>query len=135
MGNRAVIGFEDINGDRDMSSVGIYLHWNGGRDSVESFLKAAKGYGVRGGDSAYCIARLTQIIANFFGGTLSVGVDQIKNLDYDNYDNGLYWVNSNFEIVGREYQRRQEQNEYNLFECLSLLKEKNDEHFFEDSLR
>ena len=41
MGNRAVIGFEQDK-KRDKKSVGIYLHWNGGRDSVEGFLKVAK---------------------------------------------------------------------------------------------
>ena len=47
MGNRAVIAFEQ-NGKQDKNSVGIYLHWNGGRDSVEGFLQTAKDYGVRG---------------------------------------------------------------------------------------
>ena len=32
MGNRAVITTEN-------KKIGIYLHWNGGRDSVEAFLK------------------------------------------------------------------------------------------------
>ena len=133
MGNRAVIGFEDMDGNRDMSSVGIYLHWNGGRDSVESFLKAAKGYGVRGGDSAYCIARLTQIIANFFGGTLSVGVDQVKNLDCDNYDIGLYWVDPEFNIVGREFfENREEQQVYPLDEFVKAVKRENDFVFNKD---
>ena len=45
MGNRAVIGFEQDK-KRDKKSVGIYLHWNGGRDSVEGFLKVAKDYGI-----------------------------------------------------------------------------------------
>ncbi len=31
MGNRAVITTED-------KQMGVYLHWNGGRDSVEAFL-------------------------------------------------------------------------------------------------
>lgn len=39
MGNRAVITTSkapDVSGAKDL---GIYLHWNGGRDSVEAFLK------------------------------------------------------------------------------------------------
>jgi len=38
MGNRAVVCFDEYNDD----AIGIYLHWNGGRDSVEAFLMAAK---------------------------------------------------------------------------------------------
>ena len=30
MGNRAV-----ITKDRDLNGIGVYLHWNGGRDSVK----------------------------------------------------------------------------------------------------
>lgn len=35
MGNRAVITTTD-------QRIGIYLHWNGGKDSVEAFLKYCK---------------------------------------------------------------------------------------------
>ena len=98
MGNRAVIAFVDDKGECDVNSAGIYLHWNGGRDSVEGFLAAAKDYGIRSG--SYGLARLTQIICNCFPGTISVGVDVVKKLDCDNYDNGVYWVDKNFNIVG-----------------------------------
>ena len=133
MGNRAVIGFEQDK-KRDKKSVGIYLHWNGGRDSVEGFLKVAKDYGVRGYDSSYCIARLTQIICNYFGGTLSVGVDTLDKLDCDNYDNGLYWVDKDFNIVGREYfEDGEEQNEYPIEEVIQDVKQYND-NFFNNNL-
>ena len=133
MGNRAVIGFEQDK-KRDKKSVGIYLHWNGGRDSVEGFLKVAKDYGVRGYDSSYCIARLTQIICNYFGGTLSVGVDTLDKLDCDNYDNGLYWVDKDFNIVGREYfENCEEQNEYPIEEVIQDVKQQND-NFFNNNL-
>ena len=65
MGNRAVIQMQDYD-------VGIYLHWNGGRTSGEAFLETARDYNVRGDD--YGIARLAQMMGNFFGGTLSVGI-------------------------------------------------------------
>ena len=122
MGNRAVIGFEDMDGNRDTNSVGIYLHWNGGRDSVESFLKAAKGYGVRGGDSAYCIARLTQIIANFLGGTLSIGISNVGDWDLDFLDNGVYWVDG-LEIYDRTdtWEGHQEQNSYDHEELVKQI--------------
>ena len=132
MGNRAVIGFTSKDGVRNKDSVGIYLHWNGGRDSVEGFLATAKQYGVRT-DEDYGVARLIQIIANTLGGTLSLGVDQIKNLDCDNYDNGLYWVDHNFNIVGREYNESEEQTEYPLEDFIKHCKKANDLHFIGES--
>ena len=128
MGNRAVIGFLSKEGIKNKDSVGIYLHWNGGRDSVEGFLATAKQYGVRTNED-YGVARLIQIIANTLGGTLSLGVDQIKNLDCDNYDNGLYWVDNNFNIVGREYNKNEEQTEYPLEDFIKHCKKANDLHF------
>ena len=141
MGNRAVIGFVNDKNEYDTNSVGIYLHWNGGRDSVEGFLKAAKDYGLRSG--SYGLARLTQIICNCFPGTLSVGVDQLKNLDCDNYDNGLYWVDKNFNIVGREYIENygltpgsfKEQQCYKLADFVKAVKEGNDFVFNKDQYK
>ena len=130
MGNRAVIAFVEENCVKNNDSVGIYLHWNGGRDSVEGFLQTAKDYGLRSG--SYGVARLTQIIANGIGGTLSLGVDQVKNLDCDNYDNGVYWVDQNFDIVDREYTQHMkhgEQKEYLLAEFVKDLKQDNDQFF------
>lgn len=94
MGNRAVI---QIKG----SELGIYLHWNGGVESVLAFLEAAKQLGVRDPlkDDAYCLSRLTQIIGNFFGGTLSLGIGLAKTLDYS--DNGCYVIGKDFTIVSR----------------------------------
>ena len=131
MGNRAVIAFVNDKGEQDKNSVGIYLHWNGGRDSVEGFLQTAKDYGLRSGD--YGVARLTQIIANGLGGTLSLGVDMLKNLDCDNFDNGVYWVDQNFDIVDREYTPNRdtwsEQKEYPLADFVKDLKKDNDQFF------
>jgi len=129
MGNRAVIAFEQ-NGKQDKNSVGIYLHWNGGRDSVEGFLQTAKDYGLRSG--SYGVARLTQIICNCFAGTLSVGVDMLNKLDCDNYDNGVYWVDKEFNIVGRDHNDRadfKEQQQYPLADFVKGVKEDNDIHF------
>jgi len=135
MGNRAVIAFVNDKGKQDKNSVGIYLHWNGGRDSVEGFLQAAKDYGLRSG--SYGVARLTQIIANGLGGTLSLGVDQVKNLDCDNWDNGVYWVDKEFNIVAREHIEKygltagtfKEQQEYKLADFVKDLKQDNDQFF------
>jgi len=128
-----VIAFVDDNGVQDENSVGIYLHWNGGRDSVEGFLQAAKDYGLRSG--SYGVARLTQIIGNCFPGTLSVGVDMLNKLDCDNYDNGVYWVDKEFNIVGREYNTRadfKEQQQYKLADFVKGVKEDNDFVFDKD---
>lgn len=100
MGNIAVI----TNKEKKM---GVYLHWNGGPNSIVNFLTYAKLVGARDLDSdpAYGFARLTQIIANFFGEDLvcSVGVNTIDNFDVDNGDNGLYIVNKNWLIDSREF--------------------------------
>jgi hypothetical protein len=89
MGNRAVITLAK---KPTANSVGIYLHWNGGAESVLAFAEAAKHFGVRLHDETYATARLAQIIGNFFGGTLSVGVGVLRQLDCQNYDNGTYKV-------------------------------------------
>lgn len=92
MGNRAVISNREAWRD-----VAIYVHWNGGRPSIEAFLKYAKEKKLR--DDDYGLARLTQIICNYFGGSLSVGVGNIDRLDTSS-DHGVYEI-SNWEIVGR----------------------------------
>ena len=102
MGNRAVITtapFAETN-------TGIYVHWNGGRASVEGFLQAAKRLGFRSPaeDDSYALARLTQVIATFFGPDgLSVGIGPCSKLDCDNGDNGVYLIGGDWEIVGREH--------------------------------
>ena len=104
MGNRAVITFAPYK----KSNVGVYLHWNGGRASVEGFLQACHdlGYRTPGSDPSYAMARLTHVICAFLGGSLSVGVDQCKNLDCDNGDNGVYVIGPDgWTIAGREHIR------------------------------
>ena len=130
MGNRAVIAFTQ-EGKKNKKTVGIYLHWNGGRDTVEGLLQAAKDYGIRGGD--YGVARLIQIICNTFPGCLGVGVDLVERLDCDNYDNGLDWVAPEVNIVGREFfENREEQQVYPLDEFVKAVKRENDFVFNKD---
>lgn len=101
MGNRAVITTAPF----DEGNVGIYLHWNGGVESVVAFLGAAKKLGMRspGSDASYAMARLVQIIANYFGGETSIGIGTCRDLDCDNGDNGTYLIGGDWEIVGRMY--------------------------------
>ena len=92
MGNRAVITLEQ---NPTLDSLGIYLHWNGGPESVLAFAQAAYDLDAldhMGGQNDYALARLVQIIGNFFRGTLSLGVDKIRRLDHDNRDNGLFVI-------------------------------------------
>jgi len=131
MGNRAVIAFTN-EGKKDKKGVGIYLHWNGGRDSVEGFLQYAKDHEIRGG--SYGVARFVQIICNYFPGGLSVGVDIVERLDCDNYDNGVYWIDQEFNIVDREFFEfgRKEQQVYPLDEMVMDVAEANDFVFNKD---
>ena len=102
MGNRAVIAFKtkDHGKHGRNQSPAIYLHWNGSPHHVYGFLKAAKEFGIRGEDPSYCMARLTQVIGNAIGGTLSLGVGCYGNFG-DPGDNGVYWI-KNWEVVERE---------------------------------
>ena len=116
MGNRAVITTKK--GDKN-TKLGVYLHWQGGRDSVEAFLKYCEIRGFRRPeDDDYGWARLTQVIANYFGKDgLSVGVNLFCKLDYDNWDNGTYLIEG-WKIVGREYFTGEEQDGYELKQML-----------------
>lgn len=120
MGNRAVITTKEnfIN-----NGVGVYLHWNGGRDSVESFLKYMKLKGHRAPDQdCYGWARLCQVVGNYFGGTTSIGIDTVDHLDVDNGDNGTYFIKG-WDIVDRKYFNGREQNTYNIDEILIRIDE------------
>ena len=117
MGNRAVITLDN--------KTGIYLHWNGGRDSIEGFLQYCKLQKFRSDD--YGMARLTQVIANFFGEGLSIGLGPLEELDTNNCDNGVYVV-KDWEIIDRLYFEGEEQSEYKLFDMLKSIDEKQPEH-------
>ena len=89
MGNRAIVTTPE-------RKLGVYLHWNGSRDFVEPFCAycGLKRFRAPSADLGYGTARLVQVIANFFGGGLSVGVvpyttdaDMVSDLD-----NGVYVI-------------------------------------------
>ena len=118
MGNRAVITTEG----RDLS---LYLHWNGGRDSVEAFLRYCDLRRFRAPDADdYGWARLCQVIANFMGANgLSVGISRYTTDEReDPGDNGIYVIRG-WEIVGRVYPYDGfcEQDEYPLDEMLKEI--------------
>ena len=121
MGNRAVIQIEN-------DPLEIYLHWNGGRDSIDPMLVYAREQGIGSGD--YGVARLCQIIGNTLGGTLSLGVAP-KGSYLGDEDNGTYVLDSQLKIVERKgiSDHFTEQNYHDYEEMLAYVREKNDKHF------
>ena len=125
MGNRAVITTEE---NFNNNGVGVYVHWNGGRDSVRAFLTYCKMKKYRApDDDNYGWARLTQVMANFFEGGLCIGVDTVSNLDCDNYDNGVYIIEG-WNIVGRKFHSGVEQDDYDLKEFVEAIDAHMPEH-------
>ena len=119
MGNRAVITTPE-------KRIGMYLHWNGGRDTIEPLLVYCKMQGYRPPSTdCYGWARMAQVMGNFFGGSLSVGIDTYKRLSGAADDNGVYVIDG-WEIVDRiePYEGFVEQNEYGFREMLKAFDEK-----------
>lgn len=96
MGNSAIITLDD-----SPKAVGLYLHWNGGPESVLGFLAAGRDLQLRSpkDDPDYFLGRFAQIIGNFFGGNTSLGINLIEALPEG--DNGTYVVGGDFRIVKR----------------------------------
>ncbi|MBM6777840.1 hypothetical protein H7U34_11285 [Collinsella tanakaei] len=116
MGNRAVI-------TTPARRLGVYLHWNGGRDSVEAFLKYCELRGFRPPDTdEYGWARLCQVIANFMGASgLSVGIGPYTtDRRMDPGDNGIYVIRG-WEIAERVPDGIGEQMDYPLDEMLKEI--------------
>ena len=122
MGNRAVISFDSA----AQNGIAVYVHWNGGRDSIEAFLKATRilmGVGGRLGDESYGKARFIQVVGLNFPGALSFGVGTVKQFGGAECDNGLYIIDSaTMTIKGRKFDSYYddnpfvEQDEYDLNE-------------------
>lgn len=125
MGNRAVICSEKQWAMRHTSGCGIYLHWNGGRDSIEAFIKYCqlKRFRTFDYDYSYGYARFVQVVSNFFGGSLNVGVGRLMDLDCQG-DNGVYIIGNGWKIVGRSNFIGCEQNKYNLKKMLLAIDKK-----------
>lgn len=98
MGNRAVICHS-----KAKNSTAIYVHWNGGLESVLAFLEVCRRRGYRDPtyDSGYGMARLCGLICEFFDGALSVGIGPLSTLDTDNHDNGTYLIGKGWTIEER----------------------------------
>ncbi len=130
MGNRAIIAFEDqectnvkeVRRAQQIGSIGgldikptytakvqpfgVYLHWNGGPESVYAFLAVLnKRMEDRGNDISYAAARFVEIVGRYFGGNTSLGIHgftipeqnamtntnlRAKNISHG--DNGIYVI-------------------------------------------
>lgn len=115
MGNRAIV--KAVGKD-----IGVYLHWNGGVDSVTAFLKYCELREFRSFEDAYGVARFCQVVGNFFGGGLSIGVySGVGETKYDaNYiDNGIYIVEG-WKIVGHIGEREPKEG-YDLDDMLKAI--------------
>lgn len=101
MGNRAVITASDSH----TQGIGVYVHWNGGIESVLAFLDVAKARGYRcpKSDESYGMARLCGLIHEFFGvnSDSSLGIGTLEQLDCDNFDNGVYVIGKDWALADR----------------------------------
>lgn len=101
MGNRAVITASTSK----TTGAGIYVHWNGGIESVLAFLHVAKERDYRDPtyDPTYAMARLCGLICEFFDlkSSTCVGIGQLRELDCDNRDNGVYVIGAGWTIKSR----------------------------------
>lgn len=95
MGNRAIV--KPIG-----KYYGVYLHWNGGIDSVTAFLEYCKLKGYRDFNDGYGVARFCQVVSNYFGGTYSIGIEGCDETEEsaDWLDNGIYVIDG-WDIVKR----------------------------------
>lgn len=132
MGNRAIITTKE-------RETYVYLHWNGGRDTVEPLLRYCELQGYRPpSEDCYGFARMCQVMGNFFGGTLSLGVGAYTtDAEMDPGDNGIYVIEGwriaehlkceygpDWEPVGtREVQPWKEQHEHDFDAMLRELDE------------
>lgn len=111
MGNRAVIVAHDTTKENANKKLGIYVHWHGSEVDIKNVLDSACSKGVRGvdDDTNYFWARFCQLFANYITEAYAdykktnyetgIGINVVSELDTDNCDNGVYYINNDFEIV------------------------------------
>lgn len=131
MGDRAVISNKS-------KKMGVYLHWYGYREFVESVLAYCdvKKYRSPDVDDEYGWARLCQVAGNTIGGNLSVGVGIFNRMDTDNWDNGTYII-KDWDIVDRLFAHsKDEKMKDTMFENLKYInnKQPKDEQLKEEEL-
>lgn len=104
MGNRALVEFDELS---------VYLHWNGGPESIARFMGAMREACSQELLTKYpnCAAvRLCQLVGNWFAGTTSIGLNRTDpSYDGSGLDNGVYVVGDGCYITavregGADYQ-------------------------------
>ena len=111
MGNRAVITFSTYT-----NAPAIYLHWNGGRASVEGFLSAARQLGLRHARTPQAqtdaLDQLAEMLARYYF-RCDVGMNVYRlhyaGSDRDNGDNGTYVIGRDLTIIERLFKPRAEE--------------------------
>jgi len=112
MGNRAVITFSAAS-----SAPCIYLHWDGGRCSVQAMLDAARhlnmdaplqgmGDPMRFDAQAKVLDAIADMVKRWGG---SAYRETYGSADTDNQDNGVYYIDEELQIVKRLFKRHDEE--------------------------
>ncbi len=111
MGNRAVITFDTAD-----NAPAIYLHWNGGRASVQGFIDAARALGLRHAPTAAAqteaLDQLAELLArHYFRCNVGMTVYRLHyaGADRDNGDNGTYLLGQDLTILARLHHNRGEE--------------------------
>jgi len=135
MANNCVITTKE---DFENDGTGVYLHWNGGRDSVEAFLKYCESLNIPSNDKSVSYAALCQVCGNYLNGIneglkmmfinnppkmFLVGVDKLSNLNCESLDNGIYIID-NWKIVDRKFFDKEERYAHDLEEMIAEINSK-----------
>lgn len=114
MGNRALLVANE-------ADIGLYLHWNGGRDSINAFLKYAEYAQLPPiNENNDWLPPFITVLKNFFGNDghvvylESINQDDLNNI---HYDNGVYLLDG-FEITERINPPHIEQDAHDLHDML-----------------
>lgn len=116
MGCRAVIVAVGTTKQNANKQIGVYLHNAGSPDTVSEMLAECKRREIRGviSDPSYGWARLCQCFADILSTwslqsefefarktafETGIGINTVSELDCHNFDNGVYYINDNFDIV------------------------------------
>lgn len=116
MGCRCVITDISVNEQNMDKKLGIYLHWHGDKETVQELLEKVKAKHPRGviSDPSYGYARLCQIIADEITAEAlaspfeaakshayetGIGIGIVSDLDCHNYDNGVWKIDDDYNIV------------------------------------
>lgn len=103
MGNRALITLKPLT--KENKVIAVYVHWNGGIESVKAICEVCKTRGFRTptDDPEYALARFIGVWHEFFGVTDSTSLG-VMFMDWDGVkgawlDNGVYTIGKNWEVI------------------------------------